>query len=157
MRRWIIILLVSVLALAGAAGFWLLAQPTAAAYVVPGATSVRVREVGLGERYITYDAPSGYYDWYFAIADRLEHAGWIPPDKWGPADQLNTYTHVAPLWRAYGGYLWEQVELHGEPRQARITVRRWFRFPWRQYLGNFHICFGGTRGLFCRPRAPRFT
>ena len=123
MRRWIIILLVLALALAGAAGFWLVARPSAAAYVVPGAMSVRVRELGLGERYITYDAPGGQYDWYFTIADRLEHAGWIPPDKWGSPEQQNTYTHVSAIWGGYGGYLWEQVELHGEPRQARITVR----------------------------------
>lgn len=136
MRRWLTILLVPLLALAlaGAAGLWLLARPPVTLYLVAGAADVRVRELGMGTRYITYDAPGGQYDWYFTVAGRLEDRGWIPPDMWGPAAQLNTYTHVSAIWGGYGGYLWEQVDLHGEPRQARITVRRWFRFPWRQYL-----------------------
>ncbi len=136
MRRWMLFLLVPllVLAIAGAAGFWFVARPAVEPFVLPGASGVQVREVGIGTRLISYDAPGGQYDWYFTIASQLEHSGWIPPDMWGPAAQINTYTHVSAIWGGYGGYLWEQVELHGKPRQARITVRRWFRFPWRQYL-----------------------
>lgn len=127
------------LAFAGAAGVWLAARPSAAEYVVPGATNIRVRELGFGVRSITYDAPGDQYEWYFTIASRLWNAGWIPPDKWGPAEQLNTYTHVSAVWGGYGGYIWERVDLRGEPRQAQIIVRRWFTFPWRQYLDYVHL------------------
>ena len=139
MRRRIAILLLPLLALAltCAGGAWLALRPPVARYVVPGARGVRVRDAGAGERYITYDAPGDRYAWYFAVASDLERSGWIPPDKWGPKEQINTYRRVRPIWGGYGGYLWEQVELRGEPNQARIALRRWFTFPWRRYLDYF--------------------
>lgn len=139
MPRWVTLLLVLLLGLvfASAAGVWFVARPPVGLYVVAGATDVRVHDLGMGTRYITYDAPGGRYDWYFTVAEQLEDSGWIPPDMWGPAAQINIYTHVSSIWGGYGGYIWDQAELHGEPGQARITVRRWFRFPWRQYLGYF--------------------
>jgi hypothetical protein len=125
------------LALACGAGFWLAARPPVAQYVVPGAADVQVSEAGAGERVISYAAPGERYAWYFVVASGLEVSGWIPPDKWGPADQINTYRRVRPLWGGYAGYVWEQVDLDGGPNVARIRVRRWVTFPWRQYLDYF--------------------
>jgi hypothetical protein len=99
-------------------------------FIPLGARDIRVQEVGLGQRLLTYEATGGRYEWYFAVAAHLEDSGWIPPDKWGPLDQSNTYTHVSPLWI---GYLWEQAELYGEPNHARIILRRWITIPWKTY------------------------
>jgi hypothetical protein len=133
MRRLLVAL--SLLGLASvvvcAAAVWFAARPPITRFVVPGAQDVRIHEIGLGQRLITYQAAGGRYAWYFTIASQLEASGWIPPDKWGPPSQINTYTHVSPLWI---GFLWEQVELHGEPNQARITIHRWITVPWRQYI-----------------------
>jgi hypothetical protein len=107
-------------------GAWFVALPPAGHLITPGASDIQIREVGLGQRTITYQATGGRYEWYFAVAGQLESSDWIPPDKWGPASQINTYTRVRPLWI---GFLWEQVELHGEPNHARITMRRWVTIP----------------------------
>lgn len=137
-RRFTLLLLpLLALGMSCAAGLWLVARPPVAPYVVPGATGLRVRDVAPGERLISYDAPGQRYDWYFAVSGGLERARWIPPDKWGAASQINTYTRVSPILGGYAGHVWEQVELHGEPNHARITVRRWVTFPWRQYLDYF--------------------
>jgi hypothetical protein len=114
-----------------AAGTWFAARPPITRFIAPGAQQVHTRDIGLGRRLITYQAAGERYEWYFTIARQLEASGWIPPDKWGPASQINTYTHVTPLWL---GFLWEQVELHGEPNQARISIHRWITIPWRRYI-----------------------
>jgi hypothetical protein len=87
-----------------------------------------VRELGLGQRLLTYDAGGSGYEWYYAVATRLEDGGWTQPNKWGPAEQYNIYTQATPIWI---GFLWEQVELRGEPNQARITLRRWVSLSWK--------------------------
>ena len=139
MRRKLIAVAILLLALATGcgAGAWVVARPPVEPYVVAGASDVQVREIGRGERLLTYDAPGDHFAWYFAVADRLEHSGWVPPDKWGPREQFNTYRRVSPIWGGYAGYIWERVELRGEASHARIVLRRWYTFPWRQYLDYF--------------------
>jgi hypothetical protein len=114
------------LTLTCAAGAWSASRPSIAPFLAPGATEIQVREIGWGRREITYTALGERYAWYFAVASRLESSRWLPPDRWGPREQINTYTQVKPFWV---GYVWEQVDLHGEPNHARITVRRWFYLP----------------------------
>ena len=122
------------LAIAGcAAGAWLASRPPLAPFLVPGATDVEVTELGFGRRVISYNAPGSHYEWYFTVTRNLETSRWLPPDRWGLARQLNTYTRVSPLWF---GYLWEQADLHGEPSRARIIVGRWLDIPWRRYLNR---------------------
>ncbi|HEU5098002.1 MAG TPA: hypothetical protein VFU22_03085 [Roseiflexaceae bacterium] len=110
------------------AGALLATRPPVARLIAPGATNVRVHELGLGQRLLTYDAAGGRYDWYYSVASGLEQNGWNQPNKWGPAEQYNIYTQVTPLWI---GFLWEQVELRGGPHQARITLRRWVSISWK--------------------------
>ena len=98
-------------------------------------------EIGLGERLITFQATGERYGWYFTIARRLVAAGWIPPDTWGPASQLNTYTHVSS--RSIG-YLWEHVELRRQPSQARITAASWMTIPWKRYLDYVKLRIGSS-------------
>jgi hypothetical protein len=131
----ITLLLVALIAACGA-GAWFAARPPVTPYLVPGATSVQVREVGVGERLLTFHAPGERYAWYYTIARRLAAAGWVPPDRWGPVSQRNTFTHVSSLSI---GYLWEQVELHGEPNQPRIIVRRWMTIPWERYFDYVNL------------------
>jgi hypothetical protein len=132
-RRSVVALALSIVALVGvcATGAWASMRPPIAEFLAPGATNIQVRDIGWGQRTISYAASGERYAWYFSIASRLMADGWVPPDKWGPSSQFNTYTHVSPLWI---GYLWEQAELRGEPQYARITVRRWVTVPWRIYL-----------------------
>jgi len=121
-RRALLGLLLGLLIAGCGAGAWLTARPPVGRLIAPGAANVRVRELGLGQRLITYEAAGARYDWYYSVATHLEESGWNQPNKWGPAEQYNIYTQVTPLWI---GFLWEQVELRGGPHQARITMRRW--------------------------------
>lgn len=124
---WLAASLAMLLIVCGA-GAWVAVRPPVGRLIAPGAQNVRVRELGLGQRLLTYEATGGRYDWYYAVAARLEESGWSQPNKWGPAEQYNIYTQVTPLWI---GFLWEQVELRGGPNQARITLRRWVSISWK--------------------------
>jgi hypothetical protein len=128
MRRTIPALCILSLApiIACLASAWFAARPPTEGFILPGAQNVHIQELGIGQRSISYDISGERYSWYFTIATRLERQGWLQPDKWGPATQINTYTNIESFWL---GFMWEQVELHGEPNHARITLRRWITFP----------------------------
>ena len=88
MRRWVIAVLVLALALGGAAGLWLAARPSTAAYIVPGATDVRVQELGPGARSITYDAMG------WRMAERATNAQLLPGDTLDVAFSVSNNDHA---------------------------------------------------------------
>ena len=126
-RRLVILLLLLGMLLASCSVVaWAATRPPIALLVPPGARDIHVQRMGFGQWLLTYEAAGGRYEWYYAVATRLADSGWSQPSKWGPPAQLNTYTQVTPLWV---GFLWEQVELHGDSNRARIILRRWLAFP----------------------------
>jgi hypothetical protein len=127
---WLVGMLAVLLVVCGASS-WLAIRPSVGHLIAPGAENVSVRELGLGQRLLTYEATGSRYEWYYVVAARLEQSGWSQPNKWGPAEQYYIYTQVTPLWI---GFLWEQVELRGGPNQARITLRRWVSISWKLRL-----------------------
>jgi hypothetical protein len=107
---------------------WFLVQPPVMLFVPSDARDVRVSELGFGQRLLTYRTSSERYQWYVTVATRLTARDWQPPEPWEPSAQSGTYLRVTPLWL---GLLWEQAELHGEPHQARIILRRWLTLSWQ--------------------------
>ena len=109
------------------AGLWRALHPPIGAFLVPGATDIQVIEIGTGVQLITYHAPGTAYAWRAMVEHNLVRRGWVHPSWWhpGPPDLSYIYWSDVRL-----GVLWSQIELHGEPNEARITIRRWVEPPW---------------------------
>ena len=125
----ILILIATLAATSCGAGIWFAAQPQTGMFLVPGAVDVLVTDLGPGQRLITYRMQQPEVGWNSTLARRLKDSGWIPPDafyEWGSTQtNNNVYTRRVSF---LGVELWEQARLEGNPREARITVRRWVTY-----------------------------
>jgi hypothetical protein len=103
--------------------------------VAPDATDIRATVTGLGEWTITYRPPGSSCGWYATVIRQLEAKGWARSDECytgGPLHEPATFTRITS-----SGFLalWEQVELNGDQRIARIRLRRWIAIqPLNQFL-----------------------
>jgi len=112
------------------AGAWLLVQPAASLFVVPGAVEVRVEDLRVGERRISYRMARPEDGWQTLLAYRLLHSGWERKqlEPWGNTENfVPAYTRTATVWPLR---LDEEVELTGSREYAVITVTRRMRFVW---------------------------
>ncbi len=127
-HRTIVIALVALICMAscGTAG-WLALRPNTARFVVRGASEIRVQNILLGTRQITFTTSEPSADWAEQLDRRLRDQGWLPPDFSGAAAQFTIYSYVNSYWF---GSIWEQADLQGDAHHARIIVRRWLRLPW---------------------------
>ncbi|MEN9934397.1 MAG: hypothetical protein RLZZ387_976 [Chloroflexota bacterium] len=110
-----------------AAGVWLLLQPAASPFVVPGAAEVRVAEVGPGRRQITYTMTRPDDGWQTMVVRGLRRSGWEHKalDPWGETeDFIPTYTRTARVWFIR---LDEEVQILGDREHALVNVERRFR------------------------------
>lgn len=111
-------------------GAWGAVQPSEGRFVDVGALDVRVVDVGVGKRLITYHMDRDHNGWQTRIIRRLTDQGWRAPTElytWGSTEQYaSIYTQRTTLWRLT---VWEQARLDGDAWNARITVRRWVE--WR--------------------------
>jgi hypothetical protein len=117
-----------VMSLAG--GAWLLVQPAAGPFVAPGAAEVRVAEVGLGQRRISYRMTRPEDGWQTLVVLRLRREGWEIKqiDPWGETeDFVPSYTRTARVWFVR---LDEEVQLLGTRSEALINVERRLRLDW---------------------------
>jgi hypothetical protein len=106
------------------AGIWFGRQARTAEFVADGGRDVQVRELGLGERLITYRMPGPDVPWLSDVARRLGNNGWRISDEryqWGATENYSTiYTRTTDLWIFA---LHEQAELVGDRGVAQIRVR----------------------------------
>jgi hypothetical protein len=106
------------------------AQPDAERFLMPGALDVRVTDVGIGRRLITYRMANPDDGWLARVTRRLKDEGWSAPTEyyeWGSTEKYsNTYTRRIEFWRLR---IWERAYLDGNARLAHITVQRWVE--WR--------------------------
>jgi hypothetical protein len=142
MRRKLTILAI-LLALGGVgAGVWRALHPPVTPFLAHDAQDIQVVEVAAGMQLITYRAPGARYDWRSEVAHNLLQAGWVNPPWWHPDLPELSYARRSEF--CFGGALWEQVDIGGEPNSARITVRRWIELPgWLERL--WHVIAGAAR------------
>ena len=128
-RRFLFIITAVLLVSAASLGIRNALHPPVTPMIVPGAMQIEAVQSRMGERIITYHAPGSAYAWRATVARDLATHGWARPIRWSmDTAAANTYLHESSFWF---GAIWDAVELDGEPNVARISVRRWFEFPWR--------------------------
>jgi hypothetical protein len=118
-----------VVGVAGAA--WLLVQPSSSLFVVAGAAQVRVAEVAVGEREISYQMTRPEDGWQTLLVRELRHSGWVIKrgEPWGDTERfVPTYTRTAQVWFVR---LHEEAQLLGSREYAVIKVTRRIRLDWR--------------------------
>ena len=125
MRRILLLLGISCLAAACyLAALWAV-RPPIQLLVAPDATDIRATVTGWGEWTVTYRPPGSSCGWYANVIRQLEAKGWARSGECyigGPLHEPATFTRITS-----SGFLalWEQVELNGDQRIARIRLRRW--------------------------------
>jgi hypothetical protein len=141
MRRNLAILAMLLILGGVGAGVWRALHPPVGVFLVPGATSIQVIDMGAGAQFITYHAPGRAYAWRAAVERSLVQRGWVNPPWWRPGLPDLSYAYRSDFGL---GALWSQAELRGEPNVARITVRRWIELPW--WLDRlWHVVAGAAR------------
>jgi hypothetical protein len=125
MRRMLVIIAFA-FALSVGLGIWYVLHPPVDLWIVPGATQVEVRNIGLGEQTITYHSAERSYAWRLAVERNLLAHGWMVPAWYRPDMPGHGYLRKSDFWF---GTIWDQADLWGELGVSRITTRRWFQFP----------------------------
>ncbi len=128
MLRRVALLSLLLILLACAAGAWAAVRGLTDAFVAPGAADVRVSEVGLGQRVITYRMPHPEDGWQTAIVRRLNLSGWtLVTDfyQWGDTEKYTPiYQRTTRLWLLQ---ICERAQLIGDRSNAIINVS--YRVP----------------------------
>lgn len=125
LRGRLILATMLVLFAAGAGG-WYALRPPLSFLIAPEATAVQIRQTGLGEQVVVYDAPGPAYAWRSWVVSELNAHGWsvtVETNGEYPIfnySRLSTFVFVATL---------DRVDIDGGPNTARITVRRWINLP----------------------------
>lgn len=132
MRRrralWLGIVVTLVLLLACGAGAWAVVRGVTDAFIAPGAADVRVSQVGLSQRVISYRMPHPEDGWQTAIVRRLNLSGWsLVTDfyQWGDTEKYTpVYQRKSQLWFLK---ICERAQLVGDRNHAIINVS--YRVP----------------------------
>ena len=125
LRRIAILSLLLALTACGA-GAVLAIRGATKTFVAPGATDVKIAELGLGRREIAYVMPNPDDGWQTAIARRLSLSGWnleTDPRQWGGTETitvLSSYARTSHFWFLT---IRERAELLGDRRSALIRVQ----------------------------------
>jgi hypothetical protein len=127
MRRISAALVVLLVINAVGAALWSVLYPPVAPFLAAEASNLRVQDLGVGQRLISYHAPGAPYAWRSSVALGLERNGWSIPRWRDPAMPRQSYLRLSRRWF---GTLWEQADLEGEPNSARILVRRRIEMGW---------------------------
>jgi hypothetical protein len=139
--RYKFAILAILLAIGGVgAGVWRALHPPVGLFLVPGATNIQVLDIGAGAQLVTYHAPGAAYAWRAAVEHTLVQRGWVYPAWWLPGRPNPSYVYRLEFGL---GALWSQADLHGEPNDARISIRRWVEVPWWWRVPR-HIAGGDT-------------
>ena len=126
-KKYLALLAVLVVVVACGAGVWPALAPSAARFVVPGASDVQVRSLARGTREISYRFDHPNLDWAALLDRQLRAQGWLPPDYSGAKVQFTIYSYVNYIWI---GSIWEQADVQGEAQRGHIVVQRWLRLRW---------------------------
>jgi hypothetical protein len=102
MFRRIALLSLLIIPIACGVGVWAIVQRTTTIFIAPGAVNIRMFEVALGERVITYQMRNPRDGWQTAIARRLSLSGWsLATDyyQWGDTEKYKTtYIRNSQIW-----------------------------------------------------------
>ena len=129
MSRILALFGILIIIMAYTAAGWVALYPPQAMFA-PGATDIKVSRLGWNEWQISYRAPGKPTTWYSDVSHQLEAQGWGSLDRAEYGALSRTYSRASPLGPCA---LWEWSFLTFaplRPRNARITVRRWFAVPW---------------------------
>jgi hypothetical protein len=123
MFRRIALLSLLIIPIACGVGVWAIVQRTTTIFIAPGAVNIRMFEVALGERVITYQMRNPSDGWQTAIARRLSLSGWsLATDyyQWGDTEKYKTtYIRNSQIWLLR---ICERAELLGDRHYAIINL-----------------------------------
>jgi hypothetical protein len=125
LRRIAILGLLLTLVTCGA-GTWLALRGATRTFVAPGAANVKVAELGLGRREITYNMPNPDDGWQTAVARRLILSGWdleADPHQWGGTETITVLSSYVRTSRFWFFAIRERAELLGDRSSALIRVQ----------------------------------
>jgi hypothetical protein len=124
----------------GGGGGWIVARPSLAPFLAPGATNVQMVPLGWGTWQLSYDVSGSPTTWYTDIPYQLEAQHWSSIDRVEYGAMARTYNRTVSLRVCE---LWEWAFLTFDPLQpnvAHIIVRRWVVIPWwRQLVEYYHL------------------
>ena len=133
MLRRIATLTLVLIVVACTASLWLAHRAMIAPFVAPGAASITVTDMALGERQITYFMPNPDDGWQTAIARRLSFSGWeLAADRyqWGGTEKITAMAIYARTSRFWFLEIHERAELLGDRSNALIKISYVVDYHW---------------------------